>query len=236
MANKKVYTRYTPIHDMFSYESALNLGFAVNEFGRGKSFIKLAPRLSSAPEQPKQGDKVYDHENSFFVALGIPQNMRLQEMIKMVMLDSSPNGDVPVHSKIRLGVYEVEFCKGEAFENPVENVYQLLVTNTDTKASVAFNFEDTPINLDVNTGKMYPVIFNQNLAIFLEWLSESRKMMYQIHTPPQRAQNNQNNNGQNARTATSGNRFKRPNANNNDSAPAEQGQGYTPSDDDDMPF
>jgi len=236
MANKKVYTKYTPVHDMFSYESNMTLGFAVNEYGRGKSYLKLAPRLPNAPENPKQGDKVYDHENgTLFLALGITQSVRLEQMIKMVMQPACPDGSMPVHSKIRLGVFEVEFCKGEAFEQPVEDVYQLLVTNTDTNASVAFNFDNSPINLDTNKGEMFPVIFNQNLAIFIEWLIESRHEMYKLHPAPVKQSNGNSNNGQNARPATSGNRFKRPNTQN---APEqnEPAQNYGPSDDEDMPF
>lgn len=226
MANK-TYWKYNPVLDLFSYDSNLTLGLAVSEFGKTKCYIKLARRLANAPEQPKPGDKVYDHENSVFLALSVPQNIRFEQMIKLVLSGCK-------HGKMKLGVFEVEIGSGEYLEQPIPNAYLMAVTNTDTKVTDNFLFENAPISMDMPDGKFSAIPFCQNLEILVEWLTTIRKEMYIPHAPASKS-GQPSNNGQNARTSASGNRFKKPNAQPTQNKPAEN--DYSPSgDDEDMPF
>lgn len=227
MANNKTYWKYNPVLDLFSYDSNLTLGLAVSEFGKTKCYIKVARRLKDAPEQPKPGDKVYDHENSVFLALSVPQNIRFEQMIKLVLSGCK-------HGKMKLGVFEVEIGKGEYLEKPIPDAYLLAVTNTDTKVTDNFLFENAPISMDMPDDTFSAVPFCQNLEILVEWLTEIRHEMYRPHAPALKG-GQPTNNGANARTSASGNRFKKPNA------PTQQNSkpndDYSPSgDDEDMPF
>jgi hypothetical protein len=229
--NQKSDKEYFRALQIFSYDSALTLGCMTSSFGEMTAFIKLARRLKNAPEgKPKAGDKVYDYDNQVFIALGITQAIRLSTALTYIL----NGGEEYIHTQFKLGIWELEFTKGEFLEKPIANAFVLGITNTDTKESDTFVFENSPINMDRTDGNIDAIIFNQNLTIFSRWLN---KMIDEMFIPHKSARGGQASIGQGAKTSAAGARFKRPGQpqTSQESGDNAEAEGYAPTDED-MPF
>jgi hypothetical protein len=238
--NDKIYWKYNPLIDLYCYDSALRLGQMVSQYGTSKAYLELAPRYEDAPEKPKAGDKVYNHDDRIFISLGIPQLTRLHNSLTTLCCpELSAEGGCykAMQCVITQGIFEISVGRGEWLEKPEPNTFFINIRNKDTDYGVGFMFENAPLTFDVEERKDKLVIPSvQNLDIFIEWLWTQRTECLKVHAPATKPQQQQNGGFQNSgRGAVSNNKFRKPNTSSqgaNSSAAPYEPQGA----DEDMPF
>ena len=220
---------------LFCHDSNLTIGVMTSMYGEMSAFLRLARRLPDAPAEAKKGDKIYDHNNEVFIALGVNQAIRLQAEINY--LEASEKSQRAV---FMLGIWKLEFIKGEYLEHPIKNAIFMSIENTDTKQRDAFVFENKPISLDNIEGQQEGFIFVQDFEIFKQWLQAVIPEMFKPHKMSFARMGQPT--GQGARTSAAGNHFKQRPSNSNQTSQETQQEASNPQDyvpqgeDQDLPF
>jgi len=160
----QVAKKFKNIMKLTSYDSAFQLGSAVDQYGGYSLNIKIADRLEKASET-----HVYDYDNNIFIFISARKAVSLLKAINLVAKEGYD------HAEVEMGVWSVEFTQGEANDPKVNGIVTQFI-NTDTQETHTFLFssdEDTIKAWKQGEDKPEDVLVSPSLELFIKWLEKN---------------------------------------------------------------
>jgi hypothetical protein len=168
----QVQKKFKNIIKLTSYDSACQLGSAIDQYGGYSLNVKVADRLENATET-----HVYDYDNNTFIFVAPKKAITMLEAIDMVLNQGYD------HTEMEMGIWSIQFTAGEANDPKVDGIVAQFI-NTDTDEAHTFLFDAKEDNIQGwKHGEDKPEDHHvqPSLKLFIKWLEENVKQAVLPH-------------------------------------------------------